>query len=74
MSLTRERSPAWETFKKTLSGENLSRAGENIPFASQFQSAWTSETTFDEKMTGVQNIRFHTLVDNVMLGTLGDTR
>ena len=33
-----------------------------------------SETTLDEKITGVQNNRFHTLDDNAMLGTLGDTK
>ena len=70
----RENSPARETSKKTLSRASLSRTGENIPFSSQLQSACTSETTFDEKITGVQNNDFHTLVDNVMLGTLGDTR
>ena len=69
-----ENSPARETSKKTPSRENLSRAGENMAFTSQFQSACTSETTFDDKITGVQNNRFHTLIDNEMLDTLGDTR
>ena len=69
-----ETSPAQETSKKPIPQENLSRAGENDALTSQFQSAWTSGTTFGEKITGVQNIRFHTLVDNAMLGTLGDAK
>ena len=73
-SPTRERSPARETSKKTLSRENPSRAIENDAFASQFQSASTSETTCDEKITRVQGKRFHPLVDNAMLGTLGETK
>ena len=73
-SPVRENSPARETSKKTRSRASLSRTGENIPFSTQAQSARTNGTTFDEKITGVQNNRFHTWVDNATLGTLGGKR